>query len=63
MKTLGPSMIIVGSGSGLLKIYCSFAFDLPDIIVNVGKMVDSEFETLSIDVAELDTMVFPLPGC
>lgn len=36
---------------------------LQDILVNVGEKVDSEFEPLSIDVAELVVMVFPLPGC
>lgn len=33
---------------------------LQDILMNVGEKVESEFEPLSIDIAELVAMVFPL---
>ena len=36
---------------------------LQDILVNVGEKVESEFDPLSIDIAELVTMVFPLLSC
>ena len=36
---------------------------LQEILVNVGEKVESEFDPLGIDIAELVTMVFPILSC
>jgi hypothetical protein len=48
-----------GEAFGLKTPKYSTTFSLQDVLINVGEKVGSEFEPLSMDIAELVAMVFP----